>query len=312
MTRAKKETELLSKAGIVPVKRVEVLRRGNTERPIPMLPTLSSQHVGWNGIAVESFDGVPACVVPEHEHHTHFLNLIRSGRLTCHWRTNGGQTGSAEEGPGTIYILPAGTRDRLTRSGPTNQTMLVMASHFLARTLDETAHLAGIELITHWNLRDRHIVSLMLALNADLEDGSPAGPLYGESLGVALACYLVRRYSVLAPRETKYKGGMPTVRLNRVLDFMRQNYARETRLWELAALAGMSPHYFCELFKKSTGLSPHQYSIRCRVDQAKIYLRSRQFTIRQVAKATGFVDQSHFTKVFRRIVGVTPMRFRRM
>ena len=289
-----------------------MLRSGHTERPIPMLPTVSSQHVGWNGIAMESFDGVPACVVPEHEHPTHFLHLIRSGQVTCRWWTNGGQRGSAEEGPGTIYILPAGTRDRVTRSGPTNQTMLVMAPHFLCRTLDETAHLADVELITHWNLRDRHIASLMLALHADLEDGSPAGPLYNESLGVALACYLVRRYSVRAPREPKYKGGMPAVRLNRVLDFMQQNYGRETRLWELAQLAEMSPHYFCELFKKSTGLSPHQYSIRCRIDRAKIYLRSRQFAIRQVAKSTGFADQSHFTKVFRRIVGVTPTQFRRM
>ena len=302
----------MSKTEIVPVKRVEVLRSGRTERPIPMVPTVSSQHVGWNGIAMESFDRVPACVVPEHEHHTHFLLLVRSGRVTCNWWANGGQRGRVEEGPGTIYILPAGTRDRITRSGLTNQTMLVVAHHFLSRTLEETAHLADIEMITRWNLRDRRIVSLMLALHADLEDGSPAGPLYGESLGVALASYLVRSYSVRAPREPKYKGGIPAVRLNRVLDFMQQNYGRETRLWELAQLAGMSPHYFCELFKKTTGVSPHQYSIRCRIDRAKIYLRSRQFTILQVAKATGFADQSHFTKVFRRIVGLTPTQFRRM
>jgi AraC family transcriptional regulator len=302
----------LSKTEIVPVKKVEVLRSGRIERPIPMLPTVSSRHAAWNGIAMESFDNVPACAVPEHEHPTHFLNLLRSGQITCKWWTNGGQTGSAQEGPGTIYLLPAGTRDRLTRSGPTDQTMLVIAPHFLARALEETAHLADFELITHWNIRDRHIVSVMLALHGDLQDGSPAGPLYGESLGVALAYYLVRRYSVRAPRAREYKGGIPAIRLNRVLDFMRHNYARETRLRELAELAGMSPHYFCELFKKSTGLSPHQYSIRCRIDQAKIYLRNRQFTIGQVAKATGFVDQSHFSKVFSRIVGVTPMQFRRM
>ena len=302
----------MSKTEIVPVKRVEVLRSGRRERPIPMLPTVSSRHAGWSGITFESFDNIPACTVPEHEHPAHFLNLLRSGQVTCKWWTNGGQTGSAEEGPGTIYILPAGTRDRLTRSGRTDQTMLVIAPNFLAGTLEETAHLDDIELTTHWDLRDRHILSVMLALHADLEDGSPAGPLYGESLGVALACYLIRRYSVHAPRPREYKGGIPTIRLNRVLDFMRQNCTRQTRLWELAEIAGMSPHYFCELFKKSTGLTPHQYSIRCRIDQAKIYLLERQLTLLQVAKATGFMDQSHFTKVFRRIVGVTPTQFREM
>jgi AraC family transcriptional regulator len=49
---------------------------------------------------------------------------------------------------------------------------------------------------------------------------------------------------------------MPTHRLNRVLDFIGQNYAQQTRLWELANLAGMSPDYFCQLFKQSTGVSP--------------------------------------------------------
>ena len=91
---------------------------------------------------------------------------------------------------------------------------------------------------------------------------------------------------------------------------MRQNYAKETRLWEFAQLAGMSPHYFCELFKKSTGLSPYQYSLQCRTDRAKQFLKSRQLTVGQVAKATGFADQSHFGKVFRRFVGVTPVQFR--
>jgi AraC family transcriptional regulator len=300
---------LSNTTGIRPIRQIEVLCGGRVVSPIPMASSVSSRHVGWNGIAMESFDDIPACAVPEHEHPTHFLNVIRSGQITCRW-TADGRSGSTEEGPGTTYILPAGTRDRLTRSGPTSQTFLVMAPHFLAKALEETAHLADVELIAHWNLRDRHIASLMLALHADLEDGSPGGPLYGESLGVALAHYLIRRYSTRAPSEPKSWGGMPPVRLNRVLDYMRQNYAKETRLWELAQLAGMSPHYFCELFKNSTGLSPHQYSLRCRIDRAKILLRSPQFTVSQVAKATGFVDQSHFTKVFRRIVGATPMQFR--
>jgi AraC family transcriptional regulator len=301
----------MKNAAIRPIRQIEVLCGGRVVSPIPIASSVSSRHVGWNGIAMESFDDIPACAVPEHEHPTHFLNVIRSGQITCRW-TADGRSGRTEEGPGTTYILPAGTRDRLTRSGPTSQTFLVMAPHFLARALEETAHLGDVELIPNWNLRDPHIASLMLALHADLEDSSPAGPLYGESLGVALAHYLIRRYSVRAPRQLEYQGGMPTVRLNRVIDFMRQNYASEIRLEELAHLAGMSPHYFCELFKNSAGLSPHQYSLRCRIDRAKEFLRSPEFTVNRVAKATGFADQSHFTKVFRRIVGMTPTQFRQM
>jgi AraC family transcriptional regulator len=103
-----------------------------------------------------------------------------------------------------------------------------------SRSLEDTAHLKDVELTTHWNLRDRHIQSLMLALHADLEDGSPAGPLYGESLGLALGIYLVRRYSVRNCAKPDYRGSMPLTRLNRILQYINQNLAQDLRLWELA------------------------------------------------------------------------------
>ena len=185
-----------------------------------------------------------------------------------------------------------------------------MAPGFLARSFENTAHLEEIELMTHWNLRDRHIQSLMLAMHADLEDDSPAGPLYGESLGLTLGLYLIRRYSIRGSRRPQSRGGMPAARLNRVIDFINQNFAKDLHLWDLAGIAGMSPHYFCELFKASTGLTPYQYVLRRRIERAKQYLRDPTVTVAGVGEAVGFVDQSHFTKVFRRIVGLTPMNYR--
>jgi len=150
-----------------------------------------------------------------------------------------------------------------------------------------------------------------LALHADLQDGSPAGPLYGEALAVALSHYLIRRHSTRVAKSTAtLQGGMPSVRLNRVVEFMNQNLGRDLRLSELADIAGMSPHYFCQLFKQSTGCTAHQYVLRQRIERAKNYLRDPNITLAVVSTATGFADQSHFTKVFRRWVGVTPANFR--
>ncbi len=301
--------EAMDTSGVLPVKAVEVMRNGCAVCPIPAISSLSSKRAGWDGIALESFSDVPGVSIPDHDHPTHFLNLLTHGNIKAQWTTEG-KSRSADNGPGTIYVLPAGTRDRLTWSGPTTRIILVMEPRFLARSLEDTAHLDDVELTTHWNLRDRHIQSLMLALHADLEDGSPAGPLYGESLGLALGIYLVRRYSVRNSAKPDYRGSMPTTRLNRVLEFINQNLARDIRLWELAQIAGMSPNYFCELFKVSTGLPPYQYILRCRIERAKQYLRDPKFTLACAGEAAGFADQSHFTKVFRRVVGVTPLKFR--
>jgi AraC family transcriptional regulator len=299
----------MASAGVLPVKAVEVMHNGCAMCPFPAISSLSSNHAGWDGIAMESFTDVPAVAIPDHDHPTHFINLLTHGNLTAEW-TMGGKTRSAENNPWTLYLLPAGTRDRLTWSGPSTRIVLVMEPRFLARSLEETAHLDDVELIMQWNLRDRHIQSLILALHADLEDGSPAGPLYGESLAVTLGHYLIRRHSVRSGSAAAPRGGMPSVRLNRVLDFINHNLARDMRLQELAQVAGMSPNYFCEMFKDSTGLTAYQYVLRRRIDRARQYLRDPKITLAAVGVATGFADQSHFTKVFRRLVGVTPAQFR--
>ena len=71
----------------------------------------------------------------------------------------------------------------------------------------------------------------------------------------------------------------------------------------------MSPHYFSQLFKESTGITPHQYVIRCRIDRAKDLLKQGKLSIAEIAKEVGFVDQSHLHRHFKRLVGVTPKLF---
>jgi AraC-like DNA-binding protein len=83
------------------------------------------------------------------------------------------------------------------------------------------------------------------------------------------------------------------------------------RLSELAALTGLSMSHFSVAFKQSTGMPPHRWQLQARVLNAKQLLRRRELRISEVAKLTGFVDQSHFTRTFRQFVRLTPMTWRR-
>src|SRR4026209_2894844 len=125
-----KEGDFMNTKSVLPVKAVEVIHSGHPVCPIPTRSTLSSRHSGWHGLAVESFTDVPACNIPEHEHPTHFLNLLTSGQIRSQW-TADGRTSTAELGPGSLYLLPAGSRDRLSWSGPTERIVLVMEPSFL-------------------------------------------------------------------------------------------------------------------------------------------------------------------------------------
>jgi len=78
----------------------------------------------------------------------------------------------------------------------------------------------------------------------------------------------------------------------------------------MAQIAGLSPSHFVLLFAEATSLTPHRYVLRARVDSAKLYLKDKTLSIAEVSRLTGFRTQEHFTKVFRKIVGVTPREFR--
>ena len=79
----------------------------------------------------------------------------------------------------------------------------------------------------------------------------------------------------------------------------------------MAAIARLSPNYFACQFKRATGLPPHQYVITRRVDRAKELLQAGpDLSLGQVAARAGFSDQSQFSHHFKRLVGVTPGRFR--
>jgi len=167
-----------------------------------------------------------------------------------------------------------------------------------------------VELIERWAVPDPQIEYIIRALEADLKAGLPGGKLFGESLLCALAVRLLRSYSVSPPRGPKRKNGLPRARLNRVMEYIEANLDGKITLTALAETAGMSAHYFTELFKQSVNVPPQQYVLRRRIERARNLLNNPRVTVLEAAVRCGFSDQSHFTKIFRRIVGVTPTGYR--
>jgi len=107
-------------------------------------------------------------------------------------------------------------------------------------------------------------------------------------------------------------GGLQPWRLQRVFAHVRENIANGVSVSDLAKAVGMSQYYFSKLFKVSTGTTPHQYVMRQRVERAQELLCTTPTPLAKVATEVGFETQSHFTSVFRHIVGITPKRYREM
>ena len=72
----------------------------------------------------------------------------------------------------------------------------------------------------------------------------------------------------------------------------------------------LSPSYLSRIFKKETGYTINEYLIQVRIEKAKRLLHRKDLRVTDVADAVGFDDQSYFTKVFRRMVGTTPLKYK--
>ncbi|HWA13308.1 MAG TPA: AraC family transcriptional regulator [Burkholderiales bacterium] len=98
--------------------------------------------------------------------------------------------------------------------------------------------------------------------------------------------------------------------IRRALDYIHANLGNGLRLEEMAAAARMSVFHFSRTFRKATGTGPHRYLLEARVARVKARLRSGGASLATIAEETGFSDQSHMSKVFRRFTGMSPKAFR--
>jgi AraC family transcriptional regulator len=167
-----------------------------------------------------------------------------------------------------------------------------------------------VELRHECKLVDARVSALVAAVNAERLAGFPSGRLFLDSVEQALAAALVDGHAVRRPSLRMYRGGLSPARLRRVTELVFGKVEDELTLQEMAESAGLSMAHFSQMFRRSTGESPHQFVLRHRVERAKEMLRAAEARMLDVAVACGFKTQQHFARVFRRVCGTSPTEYR--
>lgn len=112
-------------------------------------------------------------------------------------------------------------------------------------------------------------------------------------------------------RSRENRCGLTADDLRSVIEYVEDRLESSLLLHELADLVGMNVFNFLRCFRESTGMPPHQYVLRRRVERAKTLLVNHHLSIAEIALRCGFYSQSHLTTVFHRLTLVTPRDFRR-
>lgn len=155
--------------------------------------------------------------------------------------------------------------------------------------------------------RSCEILKLLLE---DYEAGSPFGRVYGDGLVANLATHLIRTYSDRHLMVNTHSGPLSPRAMRELDAFIHGNLDQNLSLKEVAEVAGYSPFHLHRMFKQMTGQTLHDYIVGVRLAQVQQLLVTTDWSLVRIAVETGFSDQSHLTRQFRRKFGVTPTQLR--
>lgn len=119
---------------------------------------------------------------------------------------------------------------------------------------------------------------------------------------------ILRTYSSDLVEHQKVKEDMI---VRQAQEFIRNNYAKNINLAEIAKRSFLHPNYFSALFKKKTGVTIRDYILQVRMAKAKELMENPELKLQDIAIAVGYEDQAHFNRAFKNITGVSPSQYRK-
>jgi AraC-like DNA-binding protein len=236
---------------------------------------------------------------PRHMHEEYSVVLILHGAETTNWLET-----SCTSLPGSLLLFNA-DEVHSSRSLETEYRIMKIRSRALNKIgFELTGHKLDRLCFPQLAINDPLMFQLLLRLHLKFEQN--ASPFEQESEFISTIGLLITRHHknhiVLQPpgKEPQY--------VNLIRDYLKSHYAENVSLAQLAAITNLSPFYLLRAFSKQVGCPPHEYQTQLRITRARKLIRNGR-SISEVALATGFFDQSHFSRNFKRIVGVPPGQY---
>jgi AraC family transcriptional regulator len=213
--------------------------------------------------------------------------------------------------PGMLHVTEPRARVRCLFRGPYDVLHLRVPNQLIAECAGDmrgpqtTGLCCGKAL-----MKDPLVERLARALLEANQLDSSLGPIYADSISLAIVARLLASGSGAASFERVKAVGLTQWRLKRVIDYVEANLDKPVTLADVASAVGLSRMHFAAQFRAATGMRPHEYLLRRRVERAQQMLVETGQSVVDVALSVGFQTQSHFTTVFKRFAGQPPRAWR--
>lgn len=285
------------------------------EQSLPSRRIAASDDLKWRSILARAYldpeetEGFTTAATPDL-----LVAIALSGTYHLEVKRPRGWEGAAYR-PGAFGVMAPGNsatlRWRAAPSAPRRNLHLFLSAGLLRDTAEALGDPALLDhLPDALLLEDPLVLGCGRALWRALQQR--ADPLYADSIAQALATHMVygRLLGGRATRSWPESGVLSGAALQRVTDYMRDHLGEQIILDDLAGLPNISKYHFLRVFSQATGLTPHRYLVRLRMQRAAELLRTSEDTVLQIAALCGYASPGQFAGTFRRHHGATPTAFR--
>lgn len=267
---------------------------------------LSSCHAGWRKDFVLEVHQLMPQEMPDHYVEGHRLIVNLGGFVRFGWYSER-QPQEKMLPPGGLCLLSSGRTNAPFWQDEMTIAAFALSPEFITTLLEDRAPSTLDCFAERHCIFDDLAYKYAKALSSEL--ATLGEPLYAETLSLAFTLHLLTAHGRGMGKPLTPKGKLSSTQLKTVTEMVRDQLATELTLTQLATAAHVSPFHFARLFKNTTGLAPHQFVLRLRLERAKRLIGQGQIPLTDIALVVGFFDQAHFTNAFRRTFGFTPKAF---
>lgn len=234
---------------------------------------------------------------------------LEPAHMHAEWRSGARLQQGKELIGNAVTVVPANIPHRTLWQRRAALIHIYIREEMLQKTAIDLLEQTSYELKPTYLVRDLLIEELARLLYLESENGS-LNPLIAAAAVTTICVRLLRTYSAHEGYAPYASGGLGPGRERRVREYVEAHFEDDLSIQALASVAGLSPQHFAVLFRESTGFTPHQYVNHRRIALAQQLLADKNTSLIDVSINCGFSSQSQFITTFRKVVGVTPGRFR--
>jgi AraC family transcriptional regulator len=207
-----------------------------------------------------------------------------------------------------INFIPAGADSTCEWKEPLSFLRVELDPQTVKEIADKENLSSRLDLSYYLRNQVYKMQQLLLWLSEEVEQGNPQGKLYIDSVTNLIIYQILKQHN---DSQSNFLGKDPGLEhLKIAMEYMQDHYAESITLDKLTRLSNLSSSHFINSFKQTLGVTPHQYLLKIRIERAKEKLQRSSLPLSEIAYELGFTDQSHFSRYFKKITGMSPLKWK--